>query len=325
MTLRKSIAESAITLPTMVIIAIVAWALTSPTDPLSWVGLGLTLCTTFVMMEWNNVFQLLHIRSRLTSTSFLAMVTATPLLHAFEPSMVAALALLACYFLLFLTYQQTHGEGHTYYAFLCLSVGCAIFPPLLLSVPLLWTAMGVYLRNLTPRTLIASLLGLLTPLWLGLAAACVSDSAWAWVQDAVTAQWNAYVGWHILDAYYVAPLDFVRSHLPWLVTLLLVGLLTICGVSHYRRSAFRDKIRTRMYFRLLTLQIPLAVGFIVCYPDVPTLTLRLLLMTLAPFVAHYFAHARGRGADRWFVVCIGLLILHFLAYTLDLWTYCNCW
>lgn len=305
--LRLRIAGSATTLPVTAAATAALWLLPFPPDAARWGGLLTTALAAYVMMECNNRNALLRIRSRMTTTSFLALTAACPFLHPWQPAMAAAVALLAALTLLFATYQQRHAEGRTFYAFFFLGLGSLLFPPLLLLVPLLCAAMLFYLRSLTGRSFLAALFGLALPYW----------------------GYVGWMGWHNrLDtafAYmlpYLAPGPPDVSALPpqRMAALAAVLVLVVPAIFHFWRTAYNDKIRTRMLYHTLVLTVFGLLAMLVLRPQWHDALLRLLLAAGAPFVGHHFALARGRLMDVWFVVCLVLLAALAAAFRLLPWT-----
>lgn len=124
------------TLPVVAVVALACWLAPAPADWRLWAGAGVALLCAYALMELNNRFSLLRVRSRLVSATYLVLALAMPSLHAFDASVsVPALCLVACYAALLPAYQLLHAEGYAFHAFLCLGVGSMLFPPLLLVVP----------------------------------------------------------------------------------------------------------------------------------------------------------------------------------------------
>ncbi len=305
--LRLRVACSATTLPVTAAATAALWLLPFPPGAARWGGLLATALAAYVMMECNNRNALLRIRSRMTTTSFLALTAACPFLHGWQPAMAAVVALLAALTLLFATYQQRHAEGRTFYAFFFMGLGSLLFPPLLLLVPLLWAAMLFYLRSLTGRTFLAALFGLALPYW----------------------GYVGWMGWHNrLDtafAYmlpYLAPGPPRFSALPpqHMAALGAVLVLVVPAIFHFWRTSYNDKIRTRMLYHTLVLTVFGLLALLALRPQWHDALLRLLLAAGAPFVGHHFALARGRLMDVWFVVCLVLLGALAVSFRLLPWT-----
>lgn len=302
------------TLPLAAIISIIVWMMGDLEDLLLWTGCGVTLLTTYIVMELNNYFQLLRIRTRLMSSTYLMLATAMVGLHQFDTEMLVPLSVLGTLFLLFETYQDARPEGKTFYAFAALGLGSMVFAPILILALPLWYAMGAYLRTLSLRTIATSLLGIVCPYWLILAAGTLESSLWTWITVEVPAHFEACFAAQIFDAYYVEPRVFVGSNLDRLVALAFMLILSVRTTLHYQHTDYLDKIRTRMYLHTFRLLQAFFVAFAVLWPDYFGVTIRLLMITTAVFASHYFAVAKGRWANLsfgfWMIALIGLFVFN---------------
>lgn len=277
----------------MVALVAVLWLLPGVRDRELWLGLFATGITAYLMVEWNNRHALLRIRSRLTSSTFLILSAACPFLHRWTPDMLLPMCLAGAYFLLFSSYQKVRGEGEIFHAFLCIGLGSLLFPPIVVVVPFLYFSMIVQMRSFSLRTFLAGCLGLLLPYW-------------------------GYVGWAVwhnrLDEVLNVVEGYVRVSCPdysviglheW-VSLSFVGALLLFSIIHYLRTAYNDKIRTRMFFYVLIIQVLLLVSMLLLFPQWNTVLLRMLLVPASPLIGHYLALARGRFMNAWFIFLLTL-------------------
>ena len=81
---RNRSAKSMLTLPLVAVIAGVVWVLPDPRSAWLWGGFAIVCALTYTLRELNNRFQLLRIRSRLVSATFLTLFAALPDLHPAE-------------------------------------------------------------------------------------------------------------------------------------------------------------------------------------------------------------------------------------------------
>lgn len=304
--LRLRIAGSATTLPAAAAVTAALWLLPFPPGETRWAGLFTTALAAYVMMECNNRNALLRVRSRMTTASFLLLTAVCPFLHDWQPAMAAVVALLATLTLIFATYQQRHAEGHTFYAFLFLSLGSLAFPPLLVLAPLLCIAMLLYLRSLTGRTLLAGLFGLALPYW-----GYAGWMGWNNRLDTAFLYMRSYCN--------LSPPDFSALPPQHAAALGMVLLLVVPAILHFWRTAYNDKIRTRMLYHTLTLTVFALLALLAFRPQWHDALLRLLIAAGAPFVGHHFALARGRLMDVWFIVCLVLLAVLAATFQLSPW------
>ena len=292
--LRLRVACSATTLPVTAAATAALWLLPFPPGAARWGGLLATALAAYVMMECNNRNALLRIRSRMTTTSFLALTAACPFLHGWQPAMAAVVALLAALTLLFATYQQRHAEGRTFYAFFFMGLGSLLFPPLLLLVPLLCAAMLFYLRSLSGRTFLAALFGLALPYW----------------------GYVGWMGWHNrLDTAFAYMLPYLTpgpprfSALPpqRMAALGAVLVLVVPAIFHFWRTSYNDKIRTRMlYYTILIEELAITAMLAACPGEFDTI-FRLFVLNSTPLIAHHLAFAGGKAGNIYFYTAIALI------------------
>lgn len=304
-TLRTKITRSQLTLPLVVTVSCAVWCAPDYEVPLRWGGLAVALVLAYMLMELANRNQLLRVRSRMVSTTFLALAAASPFLHDVSAVWVAPVCLVAAYFLLFSSYQHIRSEGKTFYAFAMLGVGAFCFPPFLLLALVFYASMLVQLRILTWRTFVAGLFGLAVPVLV-------------------------YGAWVAVRGEGGEAFAFVRPWLTWerpdygslpvwqQVNAAFLGLQVALGLLHYYRTNFNDKIRVRMdYYLVIMVEVVLVGGLCVrpaAFPDLWPL----LLVNSAPLIAHYWTLARGGGLmSFWFVLNVaGLCVLGLYNYGL---------
>lgn len=307
-TFRQRVSQSMATLPLVVALSAAAWLAADLRNPLLWGGWAVMAAMAYIVVEWNNRFQLLRVRSRMNSATFIVLMTAFPFLHPLSWSILPAACLLLAYFLLFHTYGSHAPQGYVFHSFLPLGIGSILFPPLLLYVPFLLFSAQLNLRALNGKAFAAAFFGLCLPYWLAL-------PYWLWDTDAgrdFLSRWQRLLTPALPD-YASVPLGQWVS----LTVLILLGLIAL---SHFWRTAFNDKIRTRQYFHLLQLQLVPTTALLAWYPrEFPSL-LPILIVGLTPFIAHYFTLAKGRGMNAWFVGWLILLFALAACHYFNLWT-----
>lgn len=253
-------------------------------------GLGLTLLTAYLMVEWNNTFSLMRVRSRMTSSTFLLLMAACPLLQTWTTQMLVPLSLLLCYFCLFRSYQKVRAEADFFHAFSFLGLGCLFFPQLLYFVPLLLVSCLVQLRNLSLRSFMACLLGLSLPYW------CYAGYS----------IWHNQLDLTVLHFEQLLTLQMPDYHALTVSQVLSGGFVmaaTMLATFHYQRTAYHDKIRTRMFLNLLVTQEYLIILLMVGQPQHFETMLRLLIVNSSPDCPLSDA-GQGRFFHIWFIFCL---------------------
>lgn len=269
---------------------------------------GLIMLMTYVIIEWNNQCRLLRMRSRMNSVTFQALMLLCPALHGSFASWLPAFCLLGCYFILFKAYDLYRPQGHTFHAFLLLSLGSLLFPPLLLVAVTMLFSCRVQLRLLASKSLMGCLLGLLLPYWIyaSLVAAIglplVDLLADGTPAAATVAEARTILTWDVWRSYLHPALPRYGA-VPlwqWLVGgyLLLLGLRSVLNFVH---TSYDDKINTRQFFYTMLVQLVPIIAITAWFPQHAAFTLPLLIMSVTPFVARYFASSRDRSTDVSFV------------------------
>ena len=307
-TFRHRVTQSMASLPLVAVIATAIWVVGDVQNPLVWGGWAVAGIMAYLMVEWNNQFQLLRVRSRMNSVTFISLMAAFPVLHTLSWSLLPAACLLAADFLLCHTYGRYQPQGYVFHAFLPIGIGSLAFPPLLFTVPFLLLSAQIHLRIVTRRSLTAALLGLVLPYWLAIACIAIAPDA---VAD-LAQHWLSHIPQQLPDYLHV-PI----SH--W-VAYGELGLLTFISMGHYVRTSFNDKIRTRQYFQLLLFQLLPIGAMLALYPDPFATVFPLAIVCATPFIAHYFALAKGRGMNLWFVAWLLFLVVLGIFNHFDLWS-----
>lgn len=306
---RNKVSEGWLTLPVVVVVVSLSWVLPDAQNLLLWGGLALAGLMTYILVEWNNSFQLLRVRSQMMGATFLALTAAFPQSHLLVWDLLPVVCLLLSYVVLFRAYGLYEPQGVIFHAFLFLGIGSLVEPLLLLLVPFFFFSIQVQLRALSPRSFCAGIIGVCLPYWFYLPYLLWKEG----FSVVVMREWLQTFVPSIPDYLAIPP-----SHWVGLGTLLFLALVSIL---HFVRTSYNDKIRTRQYLYLLLVQeIPIAL-LAVAFPDRVDVFLPLLLLNTTPFVAHYFTLAKGRGMNLWFCCWILIILWLGLSHHLHLWTY----
>lgn len=294
-TLRHKIVSSTFTLPIMAVVSVLLWMLPNVASVDLWLGLVVTGLNAYLIMELNNRNALLRIRSRMMSVTYLALMLACPALHEVSLSAVPALCLTLAYFVLFASYQQPRAEGYVFHAFLFLGIGSIVFPPLLVLALAYYICMLFQLRVFNWRTFVAGILGMGVPYW--------GKTAYGVWQNSLDTEFTYLEPWFEPQLPHYAQLNLNQ----W-VTLGFVFALSLLAFIHFIRTAYNDKIRTRMLlYAVAVVEVFLAVG-IALLPQFYDVQLRLFIANSALLIAHHYALGKGRFFDAWFYLNILLLV-----------------
>lgn len=247
-----------------------------------WLNFALLIASTVMMAELNNTNALIRIYSRMVSCSFLVMTSMS--LFLFRTINVAVVQITFITFLLFLlrTYQRPNATGLTFYAFCALGMGSIVFPQVLLFLPALWIVMAVYMQSFSPRVLLSTILGTITPYWFVV--------AWLFYTDNID-----WLGTHFLSIFQFGKPFFasgVGLH-EWL-TFGFVLLCAIIGGVHFAMYSYQDRIRIRMIYELFIVLDSLTVVFAILQPQHFDFLLGMSIVLTAPLIGHWLALTHSR-------------------------------
>ena len=130
--LRTRVTTGTYTLPAMTALTAVLWVAPDAGSWRLWAGLIAAAWTAFQLIELNNRCTLLRVRSRMVSVTFLGLLLVLPAAHGFTPQSLVPLCVAASFRPLFGAYQKAEAQHHVFQAFLLVSLGSLLFPPLLL-------------------------------------------------------------------------------------------------------------------------------------------------------------------------------------------------
>ncbi len=294
--LRYAVTTSPATLPTAAVVGSAVWLLGGIGEGARWGAWLVTLLTMLAVMDWNSRATLIRQRTRMASTSFIALLTAFAFLEQWDKSMIGALCYVLAHIVFSFCYQDVKCQGKAFHAYLLLGLGSFFFRPLLLMMPFFLFSQAVHLRALTWRTLAAALLGMLTPYWL--------VAAW----NMAHGSWTSNLLWRTGDIHFTwmrwSELDGSRQ----LALIFLLAYIAIALID-YVRTYYQDKIRTRMFLYTIMVQlIGLGLMIVALGHDYDSV-LRLICCCAAPLIGHHLTLARGRFVNWYFTGTLVLVVV----------------
>lgn len=230
------LATGRVTLPVAVIICLTMCGITyqDQTDLLS---LGINGLIAYCLIELNTTFSLIRTRTTLHVTLYLLFFAGFPFLHTYSNEQWIPLLFIISLFCLFRSYESPYAATPIFHSFLFLGIASLILPQVLYFTPLLYIYMAA-LRAFTFRTLLAGLIGLLTPYWISLS-------------------YYLYLGepeqtWHplvVLSSF--IPVDYSILTLSQLVSGgIAILVMAVCCTESILHS-YQDKVQTRIMLRIL--------------------------------------------------------------------------
>lgn len=294
--LQNRIAQSRWALPITIIYGLVVCLTVELMGYGQWMTFALLLVATLMMAELNNGYSLIRIYSRMVSCSFMVMITMSLTLFESVTVAVVMVAFIAFLLLIFRAYQNQGAVGWVFYAFVALGISSIVFSKSLLFVPVLWVIMAVNVLCFSPRTLIASLLGIITPYWF--------VAAWLIYQGNIS-----YLGTHFLSALqFGTPFQFSILNIHQLLTFAFVLVLAVIGAVHFFLYSYQDRIRIRLMYETFVVLDACAVIFAILQPQYFDEMLGMSIVTTATLIGHFLALTHSRLSNITMFVLAGLAL-----------------
>ena len=302
--LQNRIAESGTALPIAAVYAIGIWAIAmfggSPTL-FAWPQMACYAAASYMMVELNNSNALIRVRSRMVGATFI--ILSCLYVNGFQ-SLLGALGLvgiIATILQLFTTYQDKQAAGKTYYAFLALGCSSLLYAEYLYYVPILWILMISRLNSFSWRTMMASILGIITPYWFA--------SLWlfyTWDFTAITE--------HLSDLNsFVFPANYLAVTLEQLLVYVFLATVSITGIIHFWQYSYEDKIHVRQLFGFFIAINLLTLLFIALQPQQFDAFIRIVIICTSPILAHFLTLTHSRITNiAFFVILSTCIIITFM-------------
>ena len=295
--IQNKIAESRYTLPMTAFYGVMIWLLAGLLKEQWWVQFGCFLLSVYVMMQLNNQNLLIRIYSRTVSSAFIVLSCIAVFLFPSMSVAVSQLCIISALLLTYRTYLDKESPGIIFYAFLCLSLASLVEVRVLFYVPVFWLVMAMMVYSMSWRTFLASLIGILTPYWFCLAWYLyqLQGTAFVWPThfDALTA---------------IQPIDYTVLGLKQTGLLGFLIVLGLIGSIHFVHTSYQDKIRVREIYYSFMLLATYAMALTLLQPQLFDLTAPMLIITISPLIAHYFALTHSRFSNILFFIALGLAL-----------------
>ncbi len=301
---QNTVTESKLMLPLAAIVAAAACYLSGLVEKQLWMQMVCLAVSAMMFVELNSTNQLIRVPSQSTTAMFLLLEAAAIFIFPDLKSCIMQLCFIALYFMLFHCRMHRESPGWTFYGFFCMGLASMVFVQTLYYVPLMWLLMAACLRALTPKTFCASLLGLITPYWLG-------GPFILYYMGFETARQ------HFSKLAQVQPLgDFsMLGEHEWLA-IAWIALLALTGTIHYANRGYQDKIRTRLLHEVFIIMDVATIAFLCLQPQHYKLLLGIAIVNTCPLIAHYLTltHTWLTNISFHFIIIITLAIAAYNAW-----------
>lgn len=288
------VATGRFTLPVVTIVGLLLWLVNLN----SWQDLGtlaIVMFTCYLMIETNTAFSLIRTRTTLHICSYWLWISIFIFLHPFEWKCSGAVTFMSAVVYLFKSYESSNTSTSLFNVSFFITSGSLLFPKLIYFLPLfILSTIGI--RSLNIKSLIAFLLGCLTPYWLLFGYAFFYDQ----MEIFYTPLKESFT-FHTVD-YTSLPNHVIIS---WLAITLLQ---LVCSI-HFSKASYQDKTRTRIFLTFLTIAGWWTTVFIAVQPQLIYPLLFIQLICTSFLTAHLFTLTRNRFSGIGFIVNIISLIV----------------
>ena len=276
--LQKIVAGSRLTFPVTVLYGLGLCLIGGVIQHQWWIQLVCYALATYLMILLNNFNALIRIYSRAITSAFIFLSGVACFIFPSMEGGIVTVGLIASLLTLFVTYQNREATGWIYYTFLIHGLASLAKVHLLVLIPFYWILM-IFISSISIRTIIASLLGLLTPYWFWAAAVIFLYKG---NYAPITSHFHPLMEINFFNSYDSIPL----SHY---LTYAFLVILTITGIIHFLRTSYNDKIRTRqLYYSIMFFNIATLV-LLPLFPQYYDLLLRPAIILTSPLIGHFIA------------------------------------
>lgn len=295
--LQNRIAVSGNTLPFMIVYAILVWLLKGVIEHNWWLQIICFFTTVYLFVELSNGNALLRVRSRMVSACFIALSCAANFLFPSLSGSILQLLMIGALIILFRTYQDPTAVGKVFYAFVLIGLASFTYVHILYAVPLIWILMSTQLLALNGRLLLASVIGLLTPYWIG--------AIWLLFQRDTAPLLD-----HLSQLGNIGELahGYATLALPQVTLFAVILILAGAGIVHFWIYGFEDKIRIRLLYGFFTVMVITASVCLLILPAHYDELMRLLIIFASPLIAHLFTFTSTRMSNILFVASMVIIV-----------------
>ncbi len=262
------------------------------------------LCYTaicYLLIEFNNAFSIIRVRTSLQSSLYLLMLIAFPFLLKPSCGCFVSLCVVISLYILFRCYQHPKPAGYVFHSTLFVGLSSILFPQILFLFP--FFLVGFYnFKALTARTIGASIAGLILPYWFLFGHAFYHNNMELF-----------YIPFKELVKFQPVAFNTINPSLA--VSSGITIFILVISAIHYGITNYEDKIRVRSYINfliLLSLSIIILGIFQLQHAEV---LLQILLPITALLAGHLFALTETRFSNIFFIFFI-LLLTAVMCYNL---------
>lgn len=294
--LQNQIAASPLTLLVSAVVTIIVWLTAGLLAHQWWIHLVCLAVSAYLMVEMSNNNALLRVRSRMVTSVFLMFSSCLSPCFAHLSGAIVTLCFIASVLLLFQTYQNQDTTGLIFYSYLFIGIASLFWAQSVFFVPLFWILNLTQLQSLSLRTWSASLLGILTPYWFALPWMIYNENFSRFIE-------------HFSQVFaFDHSFSFTILSLGAKATLLFILTLFVLAFLHFRSHSFEDRIRIRQLYGFFAVVTVASTIFLLVQPQFFDPLMRIIIISVSPFVAHFFTLTSSRATNLIFIIGCVLLM-----------------
>ncbi|MDH6313254.1 hypothetical protein M2137_002044 [Parabacteroides sp. PFB2-10] len=244
------------------------------------IGFLLALGGAFLVQRVSYALVLIRDRSFLPFLFFFLLLSTNACIFPLQSTSFALFCLVFALYLLFTTYHDPTSVGRSFGAAFLLGVGSLLWVHILWFVPLFWIGMHMF-RSLSPKSFMASLIGVTVVYWLLLAwAVWTGDYTCFTIPAQSLADFRPFF-WHFSD------------WIEWVPILIVVSLVVTAFVNVMAHE-LADSLRTREFLSFLMLLIAWSTILFFLYEQASVEFMHMMAVPSSTLIAHFFATRQNR-------------------------------
>lgn len=294
---QNKVAGSRLTLPVAALFATAIWLVAGLVSENKWIPFLLMALSTYLMAEINNRNAIIRIRSRMMSASFLFLTVMGLSMGYGLREAILQLCFVFFYLCIFHTYQRKEAVGFIFSAFVSIGIASLATVQILWFVPLLALLVARPLYAMSAKGLSAVFLGIVTPYWLLLPYAIYKGEI-----GRLTGHFLPLADVHSFFDYSTVTVGLLTEYV-------LSACLLLTGWIHFLRTAYKDKIRTRMFLNAFVAVSFTLMSFIVIAPVHAHSLMPVMVTAVCPLAAHFFSLTDTRLSNYTFVATMLIVVI----------------
>lgn len=200
----------------------------------------------YLLIIYNNIFNINSQRSSIQTSVLFIFTTIIPQIHFLYPGLIATLCITIASYFFFKSYKEYDSSKHYFYIGIFWSIAFLILPKSIFLFPLM-LFVGVSFNSLNAKSLTASFLGLLLPIWLFFSFCYLYDSI-----ELFYTPFQDITIWNITD--------YTSLSSNKLATFLFTLLLVILSAAYLMISQPKMRIKT---YHILNYFLILSIGLVI--------------------------------------------------------------